>query len=95
MKHNSTTKFPVSLASYGEVKLFIFSVSGELIWDNTWETVPAGDYDKEYFADHGFFPFEWNGKNKNGEYVASGIYIYQIVTGNTSEVKKMVVVNER
>jgi hypothetical protein len=92
---NSTTKFPVSLASYGEVKLFIFSVSGELIWDNTWETVPAGDYDKEYFADHGFFPFEWNGKNKNGEYVASGIYIYQIVTGNTSEVKKMVVVNER
>lgn len=92
---NSTTKFPVSLASYGQVKLFIFSVSGELIWDNTWVNVPVGDYDKEYFADHGFFPFEWNGKNKNGEYVASGIYIYQVVTGNTSEVKKMVVVNER
>jgi hypothetical protein len=91
----STTKFPVSLKSFGDVKLFIFAVSGELVWDNLWRNVPAADYDKEYLQDYGFFPFEWNGRNKKGEYVASGIYIYRIVTDNTSVTKKLVVITQR
>lgn len=92
---NSTTKFPLSLKSPSDVKLYIFTTSGELVWEYTWINRCAGEYDINQFPDPEYLPFQWNGKNKKGEYVASGIYIYQIVTENTSEVKKMVVVNER
>ena len=33
--------------------------------------------------------FHWDGKNANGESVASGIYFYQFDAGNTQIVRKM------
>ncbi len=93
--NSSTTKFPLILKTTTDVKLSIFNTSGELVWQKVWQD-KLGEYTPEAFQGYlESIPFQWNGKNKNGEYVASGIYIYQVVTGNTSEVKKMVVVNER
>ncbi|MDP3024641.1 MAG: DUF6055 domain-containing protein [candidate division Zixibacteria bacterium] len=92
---NSTTKFPLSLMSSSDVKLFIFTGSGELVWKHTWQNLSAGNYDITNFPDPAFLPFQWDGRNLNGESVASGIYLYRIVTNSTSTTKKLVVVNER
>ena len=92
---NSTTKFPISLENPSDVKLFIFTSSGELIWKYTWPHMPSLNYDITVYPDPAFLPFQWNGRNLNGEYVASGIYLYRIVTNGTSTTKKLVVVNER
>ena len=92
---NSTTKFPLSLKSPSDVKLFIFTTSGELIWEYAWFNKCPGNYVTTEYLKPDFLPFQWDGRNMNGEYVASGIYIYRIVTNNTSATKKLVVVNQR
>jgi len=92
---NSTTKFPISLENPSDVKLFIFTSSGELIWKYTWLNMPSLNYDVSVYPDPSFLPFQWGGRNMSGEYVASGIYLYRIVTNGTSTTKKLVVVNER
>jgi hypothetical protein len=86
---NSTTIFPLSLKSPSDVKLFIFTASGELVWKYTWLNLGTGDYDISEFHYPEYIPFKWNGKNMKGEYVISGIYIYRIAT------KKLVVINQR
>jgi len=91
---NSTTKFPLSLTSSSDVKLFVFTSSGELVWKQTWLNQGAGNYDVTEFPP-AFLPFQWDGRNLKGEYVASGIYLYRIVTNGASVTKKLVVVNER
>ncbi len=92
---NSTTKFPLSLKSPSDVKLFIFTTSGELIWEYAWFNKCPGNYVTTEYLKPDFLPFQWDGRNMNGEYVASGIYIYRIVTNNTSATKKLVVINQR
>lgn len=91
---SSSTKFPMILKNLTDVELFIFTTSGELIWKHLWQN-KIGDYTTVDFPDPEFIPFKWNGRNLNGEYVASGIYLYRIVTNGTSTTKKLVVVNER
>jgi hypothetical protein len=91
---SSTTKFPMLLKYLTDVELFIFTTSGELVWKHLWQN-KIGDYTTAVFADPEFIPFKWNGRNMSGEYVASGIYLYRIVTNGTSVTKKLVVVNER
>jgi len=37
----------------------------------------------------GYHRVRWDGKEKNGKTVASGIYLYQLQAGKFSQVKKM------
>ncbi|MCK4404861.1 MAG: hypothetical protein KAW02_07195, partial [candidate division Zixibacteria bacterium] len=79
------------LSSVSEVKIDVFTVSGELIWDypppeEEGEEWTIGDYTKR-----GMCP-AWDGKNQKGEYVASGIYVYQVRTKNSTVVKKIAVI---
>ena len=85
------TYFPFILSSVSEVKIDVFTVSGELIWDypppeEEGEEWTIGDYTKR-----GMCP-AWDGKNQKGEYVASGIYVYQVRTKNSTVVKKIAVI---
>jgi flagellar hook assembly protein FlgD len=38
----------------------------------------------------GVYSIHWNGDNNYGSKVASGIYLYRVVAGNFTQVKKMI-----
>lgn len=38
----------------------------------------------------GFYKAVWDGRNKRGQPVSSGVYLYRIVAGNFSKTNKMV-----
>jgi len=38
----------------------------------------------------GIYSVQWNGDNNYGSKVSSGIYIYRVVAGNFTQVKKMI-----
>jgi len=44
----------------------------------------------EQNADAGYYSKVWNGKNKRGILVSSGLYIYRLVAGDFTKTKKMV-----
>ncbi len=69
-------RFALPQASYVVVK--IFNLVGAEIRTLVDETREAG-----------YHRVRWNGKDKNGKAVASGIYLYQLRAGNFSQVRKM------
>jgi hypothetical protein len=85
------TYFPFILSSVSEVEIEIFTASGERVWyyppdEKKGERWTIGEYTKP-----GACP-AWNGKNESGEYVAAGIYVYQVKTKNSTEVKQLAVI---
>ena len=88
---SDSTYFPFILSSVSEVKIDLFTVSGELVWDypppeKEGEEWTIGDYTKR-----GRCP-AWDGRNQKGEYVASGVYIYQVKTKSSTVIKKIAVI---
>ncbi|MCK4427349.1 MAG: hypothetical protein KAW16_02580, partial [candidate division Zixibacteria bacterium] len=86
--HDSTF-FPFALSSNTTVDIWIFSIAGELV-----RKIPSrkqykyGRYDVKKKHE---LPF-WDGKNDDGGYVSSGIYLYRVKTKNTDVIKKMAVI---
>jgi hypothetical protein len=88
---SGSTYFPFILSSVSEVQIDVFTVSGERVWHyppvgKEGQVWTIGDY-----TERGKCP-AWDGKNENGEYVTSGIYLYQVKTKNSSVMKKIAVV---
>lgn len=86
-----TTYFPFILSSVSPVEIYVFTVTGERVWHyppvgKEGQSWTIGDYTKR-----GSCP-AWDGRNENGEYVTSGIYLYQVKTKNSSVIKKIAVV---
>ncbi len=85
---NPSTKIAFELPRASHVKLMIYDIVGR-------EVVQVADAD--YPA--GYTELTWNGMNKNGNAVASGVYFYRLVvsgvepvsTDKWSKVKKMMV----
>ena len=75
---NPETWIPYKLSESSDVKFSIFSQSGDLVREFKLGQQPRGE--KTLY---------WDGKNANGETVASGIYFYQFRAGNTRSVRKM------
>lgn len=76
---NPNTKIRYSISSPGQVSIKIYDISGQLIKEINKEHYQAGE-----------FEVVWEGKNNFGEKVSSGSYFYQLVIGNHSEAKKMI-----
>ncbi|MGD9489311.1 MAG: T9SS type A sorting domain-containing protein [Calditrichaceae bacterium] len=77
---NPTTNIKFGLPENLQVKLTIYSVTGQKII-----TLVDGYYEK------GYHEIEWNGRNEVGHTVASGVYIYELSAGNNLRVlKKMI-----
>jgi hypothetical protein len=78
---NPTTTIRYSVADRGHVMLRVFNAAGQLV-----RTL----VDEEKAPVQGGYTVTWNGLSDQGRPVASGVYFYQLTTGNFSETKKMV-----
>ena len=82
---NPETWIPYQLAKPAEVTVSIHSTDGKLIWTLELGQLPAGVYqDKDRAA-------YWDGRNAQGEAVASGVYFYTLKAGDFSATKKRLV----
>ena len=82
---NPETWIPFDLAEEADVSLNIYNSEGLLIRDINLGLKPAGSYRDKARAMY------WNGKNQQGDPVASGVYFYRIRAGDYSQIRKMVI----
>ncbi len=76
---NPTTNISFSLNSKSSATLTIYNQKGQKV-----RTIHDGLLDK------GTHSFTWNGKDNNNKSVASGVYMYRLSSGNTTQTRKMV-----
>jgi hypothetical protein len=77
---NPSTKIAFELPMASHVRLIIYDVVGREVTQ-----VADADYPS------GYTELTWNGLNKNGSLVSSGVYFYRVSTDSWSRVKKMMV----
>lgn len=82
---NPETWMPYQLKSAGEVNIKIYSASGEVIRELDLGHKSAGLYISKDRAAY------WNGKDKFGTSVSSGVYFYSIKSGDFAAVRKLIV----
>ena len=78
---NPSTKIAFELPKVSHVKLIIYDVVGREV---------AQVADADYPA--GYTELTWNGLNKNGTLVSSGVYFYRISTDKWNKVRKMLMI---
>jgi hypothetical protein len=81
---NPASKYkPVNINFYisepGEVKLYIYEISGRLVYSRKINYSSQGDKNEL-----------WNGKRSNGQAAAAGAYIVKVVSGNQESTTKIV-----
>jgi len=82
---NPETWIPYQLAKPAEGTLHIYSVNGALVRKLVFGHQPAGIYQQRSRAAY------WDGRNSQGEKVASGIYFYTITAGDFTATRKMLI----
>ena len=82
---NPETWIPYQLAVPSNVTLHIYSVKGALVRTLAVGHQPAGTYHSRSRAAY------WNGRNEQGEKVASGIYFYTLSSGEFSTTRKLLI----
>lgn len=83
---NPDTWIPFQLKEDGNVLIRIYSISGELVREINLGYKPAGIYISK---DRSVY---WDGRDKFGMPVASGIYFYNLKVNDFSETKKLIVI---
>ena len=82
---NPETWLPYKLSQQSHVSIRIYDATGILVKELNLGIMPAGDYSSQGFAAY------WDGRNANGEQVASGVYFYELQTDHQTSLKKMVI----
>lgn len=82
---NPETWIPFRLADKINVTIQIYTSTGNLVRTLSLGVMPAGNYTSQSKAIH------WDGRNKHGELVSSGIYLYTIHAGDFSATRKMLI----
>ena len=82
---NPETWIPYQLSAAAEVTVTIHSSDGKLVWTLELGQVPVGIYQSRSRAAY------WDGRNAQGEPVASGVYFYTLTAGDFSATRKMVI----
>ena len=82
---NPETWIPYQLAETAEVTVTIHAADGRLVRTLALGQLPAGTYQSRSRAAY------WDGRNAQGEPVASGIYFYTLQAGDFSATRKMVI----
>lgn len=76
---NQSTTIQYYLPKSCDVEIRIYNIKGQLVKRCQVQNTKCGMND-----------FEWNGKDKNGNQVSSGIYFYQIITNDYKEIRKCI-----
>ena len=76
---NSESTLRYSISTTSDLSFTIYNLNGQVILHWVEQNVPPGHYAKV-----------WNGTNRYGEPVASGIYLYRLVAGDFGQTRKMV-----
>lgn len=76
---NPATTIAFELAAPGEVSITVYDVSGRMIRSLVNGHLPAGLHE-----------VSWNGRDRSGATVASGVYFYRLMSGEILETRKMV-----
>ena len=82
---NPETWIPFALAENAEVMIRIYDLKGRLVRKLCLGRLSAGRYMSKRKAAY------WDGRNHQGEQVASGVYIYQMVADMKTFTKRMVI----
>ena len=82
---NPETWIPYQLAESAEVSLTIYDIQGRVVWDLDLGHQRAGTYRARSRAAY------WDGRNAQGEPVASGVYFYTLKAGDFSATRKMLI----
>jgi len=82
---NPETWIPFELAEDANIKVEIYDTTGRIIRTLDLGYRPAGHYLDRSAAAH------WDGHNFSGERVASGVYLYRLIAGNFSAIRRMVI----
>ena len=80
---NPETWIPYQLAKPADVSVSIYSADGKLVKNLALGHKQAGIYQSKSRAAY------WDGKNRQGEPIASGIYFYTLKTGDFTATRKM------
>ncbi|UCH62731.1 MAG: T9SS type A sorting domain-containing protein [Fidelibacterota bacterium] len=75
---NPSTTIAYSLNKAADVEMAVYNILGQKIRTLVNKNLQAGEYSAQ-----------WNGRNNEGNLVASGIYFYQLVAGDQIQVRKM------
>jgi len=75
---NPTTTIEYSIPKAGLTSLDVYNIAGQKVRTLVNETQSAS-----------FYKVVWDGRNDNGESVATGMYFYKLVSGNYSKIVKM------
>ena len=82
---NPETWIPYQLAASADVTLTIYAVDGTVVRTLALGHQPIGTYQGKSRAAY------WDGKNKLGEPVASGVYFYTLTAGDFTATRKMLI----
>ena len=82
---NPETWIPYELAETAEVTVSIYAADGKLVRTLALGLLPAGTYQGRSRAAY------WDGRNAQGEPVASGIYFYTLQAGEFTATRKMLI----
>ena len=82
---NPETWIPYHLTAPAEVTVAIYAVDGRLVRTLALGHQPAGIYQRRSRAAY------WDGKNEQGEPVASGVYFYTLTAGDFTATRKMLI----
>ncbi|MDE0397754.1 MAG: DUF5050 domain-containing protein [Candidatus Poribacteria bacterium] len=82
---NPETWIPYHLATDAKVTLTIYDVRGSVVRTLTLGHQPAGVYESRGRAAY------WDGKNRHGEPVASGVYFYTLTAGDFTATRKLLI----
>ena len=83
---NPETWIPYHLAHAADVQITIYDTKGVVVRRLKLGHQPVGIYQERSRAAY------WNGRNTSGEWVASGVYFYQLRAGDYTALRRMVVV---
>lgn len=75
---NPRTTIYFDMPSAGSAQLRIYDLGGRLIAEKTWDHAPQGRTE-----------FPWNGLDRDGRALSSGIYLYRLDTGDHSLSRRM------